>query len=299
MNINLEYYRIFYYVAKNKSITGAAVELCISQPAVSQAIKVLETSLESKLFLRNAKGVTLTQEGEALYLYVKQGYEAILKGEATLKKMQNFELGEIRIGASDMTLQFYLLPFLEQFHEQYPNIKVTVTNGPTPETLHFLREGRIDFGVVSEPFIAGEQDKITKVGKIQDTFVAGRRFLELKHRQISLPELEQLPMICLEKNTSTRAFMDSFLKLKQVEIQPEFELATSNMIVQFALRSLGIGMVVKDFALPYLESGDLFELQLRCKIPERHFCIIEDNRYPLSSAARKLLTMMEGSCNIG
>ena len=299
MNINLEYYRIFYYVAKNRSITGAAVELCISQPAVSQAIKVLETSLDSKLFIRKAKGVTLTHEGEALYLHVKQGYEAIQKGEATVKKMQNLDVGEMRIGASDMTLQYYLLPFLELFHEKYPNIKVMVTNGPTPETLHFLREGKIDFGVVSEPFEALEQDKITKVLKIQDTFVAGRRFLELKHRQLPLSELEHLPMICLEKSTSTRAFMDNFLKTKQVEIQPEFELATSDMIVQFALRSLGIGMVVKNFALPYLESGDLFELQLRCKIPERHFCIVEDNRYPLSSAARKLLAMMEGSCNIG
>lgn len=299
MNVNLEYYRIFYYVAQKKSITAAASELCISQPAVSQAIKTLETSLNSQLFVRVAKGVLLTQEGEALYTYVKQGYEAILMGETTVKHMHNLEVGEIRIGASDMTLQFYLLPYLELFHEQYPNIKVTVTNGPTPETLQFLHQGKIDFGVVSEPFDHTEHEKITKVCEIQDTFVAGRRFLELKHRQLELKEFETLPIICLEHGTSTRTFMDHFLLNQNVSVQPEFELATSDMIVQFALRSLGVGSVVRDFAKPYLDSGDLFELQLRCKIPSRQFCVIEDQRYPLSAAARKLLLMLTPSCKRG
>lgn len=69
-----------------------------------------------------------------------------------LRRMKDLETGEIRIGASDMTLQFYLLPYLEQFHEQYPNIKVTVSNGPTPETLEALYQGHIDFGIVSTPF---------------------------------------------------------------------------------------------------------------------------------------------------
>ncbi len=291
MNVNLEYYRIFYYVVKHSSITGAAGELCISQPAVSQAIKVLETSLESKLFLRSAKGVILTQEGEALYSYVKQGYESIMNGEAAVRRMQNLDIGEIRIGASDMTLQFYLLPFLEHYHELYPNIKVTVTNGPTPETIDFLHQGHIDFGVVSEPFVPTDNDVVTKVSKIQDTFVAGRRFLELRHRQISLSYLETMPIICLEKNTSTRKFMDKFIKEQGATITPEFELATSDMIVQFALRSLGIGMVVKSFAKPYLDSGELFELQLHSKIPKRHICVIQDKRYPLSASARKLLEM--------
>ena len=57
-----------------------------------------------------------------------------------------------RIGASDMTLQFFLLPYLEQFHKEYPRIKVTVTNAPTPETIRCLEEGKIDFGVVTTPF---------------------------------------------------------------------------------------------------------------------------------------------------
>ena len=123
---NLEAYKVFYYVAKCGSVTKAAGELSISQPAVSQAIKQLENTLDAALFHRAAKGVRLTSEGELLYSYVAKGYEQIEMGVKKVHQMQNMELGEVRIGASDMTLQFYLLPYLEKFHEQYPGIKVIV-----------------------------------------------------------------------------------------------------------------------------------------------------------------------------
>ena len=149
MDINLEYYKIFYYVGKIGSISGAAESLCISQPAVSQAVKQLEKALGISLFVRRAKGVELTVEGKVLYSYVKQGYEYIKLGERQLMQMIDMENGEVRIGASDMTLRYFLLNHLENFHEKYPNIKVSVTNAPTPETLKYLMEGKIDFGVVS------------------------------------------------------------------------------------------------------------------------------------------------------
>ena len=120
MNVNLEYYKIFYYVGKYESITQAAEALAISQPAVSQAVKNLEKNLGSALFVRTSKGVRLTVEGKLLYSYVQRGYEYILLGERKFQEMQDLTKGEIRIGASDMTLQFYLLSYLERFHETYP-----------------------------------------------------------------------------------------------------------------------------------------------------------------------------------
>ena len=207
--------------------------------------------------------------------------------------MQNLELGEIRIGASDMTLQYYLLPYLEKFHEQYPEIKVTVTNAPTPETLNFLKEGRIDFGIVSTPFKEMTDLKITDVREIEDVFVAGRRFIGYKNKTLDLQELETLPLICLEKNTSTRNYMDEYLEQNHVMIQPEFELATSDMIVQFALRNLGVASIVKDFAKDYVESGLLFELRFNKIIPKRKFCVVQNTKMPLSASAHKLLEVME------
>ena len=179
---NLEYYKVFYHVARCGSLTLAAQELSISQPAVSQSVKLLETSVGVKLFVRSAKGVKLTKEGELLYSYVAGGYEQIEMGEKKLKQMMDLELGEIRIGASDMTLRFYLLPYLERFHELCPGIKVMVTNAPTPETLVFLKSGKIDFGVVSTPF-SGEGVHSETVREIEDIFVAGRQFFQYKNKR--------------------------------------------------------------------------------------------------------------------
>lgn len=293
MNINLEYYKIFYYIAKTGSFTKAAEELCISQPAVSQGVKLLETGLGSNLFIRSQKGVKLTPEGEVLYSYIARGYETILLGENKFKKMIDLENGEIRIGASDMTLQFYLLSFLEAFHMKYPGIKVTVTNAPTPETLEYLYNGRIDFGVVSAPFFAKSEINSREVKEVEDVFVAGSRFAYLKDGVLEYSDLEKLPIICLEKNTSTRMYMDELLKENGVELEPEFELATSDIIVQFTLRNLGIGSVVRNFAEKFIDSGELFELKFRKQIPKRSFCIITSSKNPVSTAARELLEMME------
>ena len=290
---NLEYYKVFYYVAKYGSVTKAANELAISQPAVSQALKQLGRNLGVSLFHRAARGIRLTGEGQILYTYVAEGYEQIELGVQKVRQMQNMELGEIRIGASDMTLQFYLLPYLEKFHEQYPNIKVVVTNAPTPETLHFLKEGRIDFGIVSTPFSALPDMSVIPVREIEDVFVAGRRFISYKNKTLDFQELEELPLIFLENNTSTRKYMDEFLAKNGAKVQPEFELATSDMIVQFAKRNLGVGCVMRDFAKEYLESGLLFELRFNKMIPKRQFCVVRSDKIPMSMAAAKLLEIME------
>jgi DNA-binding transcriptional LysR family regulator len=295
MNVNLEYYKIFYYVATELSITGAAKKLNISQPAVSQAVKQLEQGLGIELFTRRAKGVSLTHAGTLLYSYVRDGYEAILSGERQLAKMMNLESGEVRIGASDMTLQFYLLPHLEKFHQLYPEIKVTVTNAPTPQTIDHLQQGRIDFGVVTKPLNVDSHFDVFCVRSVQDVFVAGDKFRYLDGRILEYRELEQLPLICLEGNTSTRSYVDDFLVQRKVQVRPEFELATSDMIIQFAIRNLGIGCVVKDFAGDQLSDGALFELKFKESIPERDMCLIFDNRSTMSVAAAKLKELLESN----
>lgn len=289
---NLEYYKVFYYVAKYGSLTAAAEYLSISQPAVSQSVKMLENTVGAKLFVRTAKGVRLTGEGELLFGYVSKGYEQIQLGEKKLAQMLDLDLGELRIGASDMTLRFYLLPFLEQFHERYPGIKVVVSNAPTPETLQYLQEGKIDFGVVSTPFDKVLGIEAVKVKEIEDIFIGGLKFIPYKNRTLDFQELEKLPIISLEKKTSTRSYMDSFLEKNGVVMNPEFELATSDMIVQFALRNMGIGCIMKEFAVEYLESGRLFALRFNKMIPKRHFCIITDAKNPLSAAGRKMLDLI-------
>lgn len=295
MTGNLEYVKAFYYAAKYGSVTRAAEVMNLSQPAVSQSIKQLENEIGLSLFYRESRGIRLTVAGELLFENVSQGYELIEKGLAKLRHLKNLELGEVRIGASDMTLRYYLLPYLESFHERYPEIKVTVSNAPTPETLSMLDGGTIDFGVVSSPFSATDELLVKKVREIEDIFVAGRRFISYKNHTLDLQRLETLPLILLERNTSTRSYMDGFLRQNGVTTTPEFELATSDMIVQFVLRNLGIGCVVRDFAREFLEEGTLFELRFNKMIPKRSICVVRNKRVPLSPAAGKLMELLDES----
>lgn len=291
---NLEYYKVFYTAARHGSLTVAARELSISQPAVSQTIRLLEEELGAKLFTRVSRGIRLTPEGELLYPYAEQAVKSLEQGEQKLREMLNLDLGEVRIGASDMTLRFYLLPYLETFHERFPSIKVNVTNAPTPATLDLLTEGKIDFGVVSTPFKSGENIQVMPVKEIEDVFVAGRRFIAYKNRMLDLQELEHMPIISLEQRTSTRSYMDRFLSENGVILQPEFELATSDMIVQFALRNLGVGSVMKEFAREDLDNGKLFELRFNKIIPKRRFCVVTDQKRKLSPAAERVLAIING-----
>lgn len=198
---NLEAYKVFYYVAKCGSDDEGGRGTVHFTAGGQSGCQAAGKHFGCVAFSPGGKGVRLTGEGELLYSYVAKGYEQIELGVKKVHQMQNMELGEVRIGASDMTLQFYLLPYLEKFHEKYPGIKVIVSNAPTPETLNSLREGRIDFGIVSTPFPDRPDIQMIPVREIEDVFVAGRRFFGYKNKMLDFQELESLPLIFLEKNT--------------------------------------------------------------------------------------------------
>lgn len=292
MNANLEYYRVFYCVCMHGSLTGAARELCISQPAVSQAVRQLEKEIGTQLFFRTSKGVCLTREGELLFGYVKDGMERLKEGEEMVKRMLDMDMGEVRIGASDMTLKFFLLPFLEEFHKEYPRIKVNVTNAPTPETIKSLEGGRIDFGVVTTPFRCKNTVNQIQVKEIHNVFIGGRSFEHLKGKVLEYKTLADLPCILLEKNTSTRTFMDDFMEEQGIELKPEFELAISDMIVQFARRNMGIGCVMEGFAEEFLGTGEVFKLKFHKEMPGRHISVVTGATNLISVPGKKLLEMI-------
>ena len=208
MNISYDWYKIFFWAAECNSITLAAEKLYISQPAVSQCIRQLEEAIGCPLFIRTPKGVKLTAEGKTLYAHVSDGVNAFSEGERRLTAMLRLDAGEIRIGASDMTLEFCLLAYLERFHKKYPNIKISITNNPTPQTLELLRHGKIDFAVVSEPF-ACEGFEAVPVREIQDIFICKSTCDIANH--VSISEFQE-QFIMLERNTSTRTFLEKELR---------------------------------------------------------------------------------------
>ena len=270
MNISYDWYKVFCCVADCGSITLAAEKLYISQPAVSQSIRQLEDAVGCALFQRTPKGVKLTAEGQVLYRDVSEGVRAFSEGERRLLSMLRLDAGEIKIGASDMTLEFCLLPYLERFHAQYPNVKIAITNHPTPQTLELLKQGKIDFAAVSEPFTCADFDW-TPMRKIHDIFICGCK--TKFPSSIPIQALRE-QLILLEHDTSTRAFLDSEFCKRGFTASPKFELATSPQIVSFAARNMGIGCVVSDFARKALAEGTVFEIQVSDPLPPRRIGVV-------------------------
>ncbi|MDF2670821.1 MAG: transcriptional regulator [Paenibacillus sp.] len=290
---NLESYRVFYVTARVGSFTKAAAELFITQPAISHAIKQLETKLGGPLFLRTPKGVKLTSEGEVLYRYISQAYHLIEAGEKKLAEIHLLQEGEIRIGAGDTLCRYFLLPYLEQFHNQYPSIRFQVTNRTTQETLILLKEGRIDFGVVNLPLkVEDRMFEVRESMELQDCFVSGPSFVDLPASPLTVQELQSYPLLMLERASGTRSYIDQFAQKQGVTLNPEIELGSIELLVQFARIGLGVACVIRNFIDDELQSGVLREVLLDPPIPPRRVGLITLRDVPLSSAAKQFLDML-------
>ena len=292
MEVNLEWYRVFYWIAKTGSLSRAAERLHITQPAVSHTVKQLEISLGGQLFFRTTKGVTLTKEGEVLFHYLEQAFNYVEIGEKAIAEMNQLNSGEIAIGASDTLCKHFLLPYLERFHERHPSVRIRVTNRTTPETLALLKEGKIDFGIVSLP-ASDKQVDFRESAPLQDCLVGGTLYRELAAgRATPIDALNEYPLLLLEAGASTRRYLDDYAASHGVTLKPEFELGSIDLLVQFARSGFGLAFVIRDYVQEELRTGELVEIPLNPPIPARHIGIATLRGVPLSSATKSFLQLL-------
>ncbi len=270
MEQNLSQYKIFYEVAKAGNISKAAKELYISQPAISKAISKLEDSLKVSLFTRSSRGVHLTPEGELLFGHVQTAFQALDLGEQELKRIQEFNIGHLRIGVSNTLCKYILLPYLKNFIEQYPHIKITIEGQATAKTISMLEQHTLDVGLVAEPSIHSGLFFIP-VMDIQDIFVCTRHYLNnLYLREGSGADLFTCGNIMLlDQNNMTRHHVDNYLKENSIELKQVLEVTTMDLLIEFAKISLGIACVIKELVQKELESGRLMEIPLKAPIHKR------------------------------
>lgn len=270
MNIDFELYRIFYTVANNGNITKAALELNISQPAISKSIKNLENQLGGTLFIRTKRGVILTSEGKEFYNYIKKAIEYITSAENKFTDLINLETGCIRIGISTTLTKEFLLPYLEKFHKLYPNIDIMISTNISSELLTKLRNGLIDIVILNLNTKKYDDDiEIIKCKKINDCFVVNKDYLNLNKLNLSIKNLNDYPLILQTKESNTRKFIDNFAKEHNVILKPNMELASYTLVVTLAKIGFGIGYATKEYIKKELENKELFELKIKQNIPPR------------------------------
>ena len=292
MDINLELYKIFHEVANCGNITRAAEKLFVSQSAVSQAIIQLENKIGGKLFDRSARGVKLTVEGGVLFSHIDDAMLLIGNAQARFTEMKELNRGSIKIGASDTICSLYLLPILQKFNREHPDIHVSVTNRVTWESIELLKHAAVDVAFINLPVENDASLDITPVMAIRDCFVAGGKYAYLADKTMSLCDLREYPVLMLETASNTRRLMDSFLISRGVEIRPAIELGSLSLLSEFAKIGLGVAATIKEEARYMLDRRELRELTFQEGLPSRHIGLAKMKNVGLSFAAQAFLSVL-------
>ena len=288
MDINYELYKVFYYVATTLSFSEASRQLFISQSAVSQSIKVLEKKLGKPLFLRSTKKVQLTPEGELLLRHVEPAMNLIMRGESQLLDMDQANSGQLRIGASDTICRYFLIPYLNRYHREHPNIHIKVTNATSIECVDLLENGQVDIIVINSPNSRLSGRTATKpVTSFNDVFVANKHFFDLENRELSLRELQKYPILMLNRKSSSSEYLHQLFQQHQLDLIPEIELSSNDLLLDLAGIGLGIAFV-PDFVVND-NNSDLFILNIREALPSRHLVLAYSNQLPMTPATAEFV----------
>lgn len=291
MTGKLEHYRVFCKVVQNRSFSKAAQELFLSQPAVSQAVRQLEEQLSTQLLLRSSKKLELTTEGKLLYEYASSALGLLESAEHQLEGLHELNVGHLRLGAGDLTAKYLLLPHLEHFHQLYPHVHLSIFNRTSIGSLELLLAGKIDAAFLNLPI---EDERITVHWEhpVHDIFVAGEKFSFLREKTLSLRELAAQPLIMLEEKSNSRRFVQRFFLRKGIELNPEIELASYELMGELARINLGLSCMVREFCAEELKQQKVFEVNLAEPIPARSIGMVSLKEVSLPPAASRFLELL-------
>lgn len=292
--VNLELYRVFYVVAKCGSLTKAAEELYISQPAVSQAIKQLETQLGGKLFNRTHQGMELTETGgKQIFDTVEKALKLFEDAESKYAELKDTATGIVRICASDTVSTHFLLPYIKEYHEKYPNVNLILQNCTSSETIELLKNNKGDIGFVNLPIDDTDINLSNTVMQLHDTFVANENFKELTEGTVDLKRLQDYPLLMLELSTATRQAIVSFAHAHGIHLHPEIELASLELMVQLAKNGIGIACIPREFVLHELnEEKSLKEIKTNPTLPTRAIGLALPKKENMTFAVREFIKLI-------
>ena len=293
MSVKLELYRVFKEVAEAGNITAAAQNLFISQSAVSQSVKQLESDLQTRLFARNSRGVSLTPDGKMLYEYVRSAMGLLETGEEKLSQSRQLQVGHLTIGASDTVTSQFLLPYLDSFHKQYPAIHIQIVSGRSHKVLGLLQSGKVDIAFASTPN-EGSFETIPCFAT-HSIFVASPDYPCDFNHIYTLAEIADFPLILLERKASSRLYLEKYFLQNGLRLNPEIELGARSLLVDLAAIGFGVAGVTEEFVRRDMENGRLRKLETTFDIPPRSvdMCILRG--VPQTAAAQRFADFIRES----
>lgn len=293
MDVNYELYKVFYHVAKSLSFSDAAQELFISQSAVSQSIKVLERRLGQTLFTRSTKKVSLTKEGEILFKHIEPAIHLIVKGEGQLLSAKEAGGVQLRIAANDTICRYFLVPYFNKFHKQYPDVHIKVMNASSQHCAGFLDGNGADIIITNSPNPALNNTMgIVPIKEFKDIFIADKTAYPYEDRELTLRELSALPILMLDKASTTSVFLHEQFLSHSIDLAPAIELSSNDLLVDLASIGLGIAFV-PDYCVTEQTPQNLYTLKIQEDIPSRKLVAAYDSGLPLTEPAKYFLELLQ------
>lgn len=295
MEIDFEAYRLFCTVAECQSFSKAAEKLYISQPAVTQAIRKLEESLKGKLFFRTAKGVSLTDEGNRLYKYIKASVETMNNAENKFSQYINLEEGDINIRTGSALGNIMIYDAIIEFSKKYPKIKINIAGGYVKDSIEALSKGEVDLVAVNLPFETEKANvQIISCKEIEDCFYVSKEYYKQIKSKKQIMELLKTEIISPAEKSTTGKILKQFCEDHKIEYIPKMIVTSTNARKHFTLKGLGIGFGIKNNIKQELESGELVELKIIDKPIIRNVGIAVLKDEMLNNATMKLMEIIKG-----
>ena len=292
MDINYELYKVFYHVATTLSFSEASRQLYISQSAVSQSVQTLEKKLGTPLFIRSTKSVQLTPEGETLLRHIEPAIQLIRQGEINLMEAGSLGGGQLRIGATDTICRYLLIPYLNQYHKLYPKVHIRIINQTSLKCVDLLESGQVDLIVTNYPNSRmGNREQLQVISEFHDVFTASRsHYPQLENRRVSLKEIQNYPILMLDRHSTTNEFLHQMFRKEQLELIPEIELDSNDVLLDLATIGLGLAFV-PEYCLTDHEK--LFPITLAEEMPSRKVVLATAGNASITQAAREFVQLFE------
>lgn len=285
MNTDYNLYKIFLYLYEEKSISKTASKLYVSQPAISYSLKELENQLGYTLFYRNSKGIEPTEEAKELYGYIKTAFSILDEAEDHLKKLNNLDIGTIKIGINSQLGVLYLINYISKFKRQYPGIKFEIISKSTSEMILMLENRELDLVIDSLPINSKKNISKVALSKINNCFFYKKNSnIKIK----TLEDLDKYDLILPSYGTSIRSKLDEYMESKNIKLNPTIEASSGEMIIEMVRKGLGIGYLTKDFIKEQKDIEDFEILNIDKDLPNTDICAIYIEDF-LTTVSRKFI----------
>lgn len=286
-------YKTFYAVAETKSFSKASELLLISQPAISYAIKELEDNLNTKLFIRERKGVILTDDGEKLMHYLQQAFRNIVQAERLITEKEDV-MGVVRIGIYTHISKLMLPKIIKEFSELHPNVKFSIFQASNSDMTEMLRRRDLDFVVMQYPvFLSTSNYKEEIICKLDTCFYGNKEMYE----KFKMPDNDNIyPLILPFSGYADIDTLEEKLKSNNIKFSSIIRSYSSETTIELAKEGMGIGWGLKRLIKDELKKGKLYEIPVKFDSPATVYSVVYDEKF-LNNTVKSFLEFFKDKLN--